>query len=204
MELSTYLWITGIGLAFIAGRAISKKMKPEEQKKSGSGSGTQSLGNPQPHKALEVPKEKVERPIQGAQVNSIRTAKNCSSKQAFIKNIDFFLPLLPKLQHGIMDSKEWNSIILSINNPNLTMDWEKRCNLPIQRWIDKLASWGVSCEKCTSFKGNEYYVDKYEITSDSEMLEGKQYEVIDWYWVLTTINAEGVTEKKILLKGKAK
>ena len=120
------------------------------------------------------------------------------------KNIDFFLPLLPKLQHGIMDSKEWNSIILSINNPNLTMDWEKRCNLPIQRWIDKLASWGVSCEKCTSFKGNEYYVDKYEITSDSEMLEGKQYEVIDWYWVLTTINAEGVTEKKILLKGKAK
>lgn len=202
MELSTYYWIVGIGLAFIAGRIVFKKMNKKRLKKVESTSEVLSKKNHILPKGGGIP-VKEERQSQTSKGNEVVNG-NCSSKQAFLKNINSFLPLLPKLQHGIMDTKEWNSVILSIGNSNLTSDWEKRCKLPIQRWIDKLASWGVSCEKCMAFKGNKYYVDKYEITSDSEMIEGKQYEVIDWYWVLTSTNADGVTEKKIILKGKAK
>lgn len=202
MELSTFYWIAGIGLAFIIGRAVLKKMSKKESKSSSEDIGSSSNKNPTLLKepVVLVKEEKQIRDLKGNEM----LKETCSSKQAFLKNINLFLPLLPKLQHGIMNTKEWNSVILSIDNPNLTSDWEKRCNLPIQRWIDKLASWGVSCEKCTAFKGNEYYADKYEITSDSGMVEGKQYEVIDWYWVLTSTNVEGVTEKIVILKGKAK
>lgn len=190
MQDNTNLLLVG-GLIIAAGVIIAVKFfsKKEPDKRATPTDGQQEHhGN---STKVEVP-------------TSTPLDKITSAKDAFIKNISMFVPLLPKLQHGIMDSKEWNSVILSINNPNLTSDWEKRCNLPIQRWIDKLASWGVSCEKCTAFKGNKYYADKYEITSDPKMIEGKQYEVIDWYWVLTSTNAEGITEKKIILKGKAK
>lgn len=203
MEMNSFYWILGIGITFIAGRAILKKISEPNVTPKDPDSRIPNKKNPALLMGGSTTQTEVEKRIEeSTKINTL--VGNCSSKQAFINNLNMFLPLLPKLQHGIMDSKEWNSVILSINNPNLTSDWEKRCNLPIQRWIDKLASWGVSCEKCTAFKGNSYYEDKYDITTDSKMVDGKQYEVIDWYWVLTATNEAGGVEKRIILKGKAK
>lgn len=126
-------------------------------------------------------------------VNPVRTG---SAKEAFLKNLKGFLPLLDNLITDTYDKALWSEAMVSIDNKELLELWRKALVKP-KVWLNLLASWGLSYDACMEFVAIAGREELYQTKDNSPLIVGKKYKVLSNAWILTS--NEG--KKSIIKKG---
>lgn len=106
MELSTILWICGIAVAFIAGTSFAKS---KSKKEISSLKSRLSVSNTE----IDNLKSQLNKTINPTPNNQV------SAKEAFLSNIEKFVPLFSNLEKGRIDWNDWSDVVVDINNNNL-------------------------------------------------------------------------------------
>lgn len=119
-----------------------------------------------------------------------------TAKEAFLRNVEKFSPILPQLNSSL-NIESWTEQIVDINNPQLTTLW-KRCLNNIAVWKQLLSSWGLRQDTCTAFTFLDKYGKMYDTADGSAPEEGCKYRVIDGCWILTDDHSGA---KRIIKKG---
>lgn len=173
-----FVWVTLTVVAIVLiVRCSKRKLSYGEQKQNGVNTSTKLLQN-QPLTSIECTK---------------------SAKDAFIENIERFIPLLTSLCDGTFKSSDWTDIIIDIDNDELTIYWQK-AHKSVESWMRLLASWGLKSDNCTGFIGMIAYSGKYVLKDGTNIVVGRKYKVDTQCWVLTTTDTIG----KVVLRGVVK
>ena len=125
--------------------------------------------------------------------------KITSAKDAFIKNISNFAPLLPTLRAN-MNAQDWKEAIVATQNMPLLQLWKQLQNKS-EAWETVLQTWGIKCEDCSSFTAIQAYKDMYRLEDGSDVVIGNKYHVKQPCWVLTTYNVNDKAVKHIVSVG---
>lgn len=125
--------------------------------------------------------------------------KITSAKDAFIKNISNFAPLLPTLRAN-MNAQDWKEAIVATQNMSLLQLWKQLQNKS-EAWETVLQTWGIKCEDCSSFTAIQAYKDMYRLEDGSDVVIGNKYHVKQPCWVLTTYNVNDKAVKHIVSVG---
>lgn len=125
--------------------------------------------------------------------------KITSAKDAFIKNISNFAPLLPTLRAN-MNAQDWKGAIVATQNMPLLQLWKQLQNKS-EAWETVLQTWGIKCEDCSSFTAIQAYKDMYRLEDGSDVVIGNKYHVKQPCWVLTTYNVNDKAVKHIVCVG---
>ena len=185
MELSTFLWICGVAAAYFAGNSLAKaKSKAEISALQSQLNAVMKPGKKE--EPRETPKPAPEEP-----------SKNMSAKEAFVENLDKFVPKLNTLLDGTYNSTQWSEIIVDINNDELTNLW-KRANKKVDNVLRIFGMWGLKPEYCTSFVATEKDMEMYETLNGDAVIKGHKYIVKTPCWILTD---DTQSKKTIVLKG---
>jgi len=120
-----------------------------------------------------------------------------SAKEAFLSNIERFIPLLSQID-GTVDEKLWTEQILNINNAQLIEIWNK-CSKNFNIWKMTISAWGLRQDTCKSFTYLSKYSNMYELSDREEPTEYQKYKVLTGCWVLTDCVSG---EKTVVKKGK--
>ena len=116
---------------------------------------------------------------------------------AFVDNLDKFKPLLRGVSKGhITNKKDWTSLVVSINNDELTSMWESAINKP-ELWITYLQTFGLQIDLLDPFEAFEEYKEMYETSDRTPLQIGKVYKVVHNCWIYTDEN----NQKSVALKG---
>ncbi len=118
------------------------------------------------------------------------------AKDAFLKNLKCFLPLLDGLITDTYDKALWSEAMVSIDNKELLELWRKALPKP-RVWLNLIASWGLSYDACMEFVAIAGREELYQTKDNSPLIVGKKYKVLSNAWVLTS--NEG--NKSIIKKG---
>lgn len=148
----------------------------------------------------EIQKEPPE-PTPAADPTKPEVGNTAIAKQTFIKSIDSFIPLFRKLSDSKEAKEAWTDAVIDTNDFNLIAIWKLCVNKPFASWINILASWGIKAEKCTGLIYSELYNGMYITESEEDLQPGKEYIVTEPCWILTYEDADGITQKKVLLAG---
>ena len=127
---------------------------------------------------------------------SVKPIPTGPAKDAFLKNIDSFVPYLDGLLSGTIDKTLWSEAIVSINNQELLDLWRKAVTNP-RVWVNVIASWGISSDKCMEFVAIDGRNDLYETMNKSPLIVGKKYKVATYAWIQTNMDGK----KSIIKKG---
>lgn len=119
------------------------------------------------------------------------------AKESFIYNINLFKPYLNTLLNGMYNCGDWDELIYSIKDQELSTYWGKVCH-NIGSILRMLAMWGIKPETCTDFVGMKPYKEMYETVIGHSIENGRHYKVESPCWVITD-NYTG--KKQVLLKG---
>ena len=115
----------------------------------------------------------------------------------FADNIDRFKPLLSGVSNSaIINKKDWTSLVVSINNDELTSMWESAINKP-ELWITYLQTFGLQIDLLDSFEALEEYKEMYETSDGTPLQIGATYKVVSNCWIYTDEN----NQKSVALKG---
>lgn len=115
----------------------------------------------------------------------------------FADNIDRFKPLLRGVSNkDIINKKDWTSLVVSINNDELTSMWESAINKP-ELWITYLQTFGLQIDLLDSFEALEEYKEMYETSDGTPLQIGATYKVVSNCWIYTDEN----NQKSVALKG---
>lgn len=185
MELSTFLWICGVAAAYFAGNSLAKAKSKAEI------SALQTQLN-----AVKKPGIK-EEPRETPKPAPVKPSKKMSAKEAFVENLDKFVPKLNTLLDGTYNSSQWSEIIVDINNDELTNLW-KRANKKVDNVLRIFGMWGLKPEYCTSFVATEKDKEMYETLNGEAVIKGHKYVVKTPCWILTD---DTQSKKTIVLKG---
>ena len=133
-------------------------------------------------------------------INDVTTINQTKAKEAFMNNLNRFIPKMNMLLMEPYQSEEWTDLIIDINDANLIQLWKKIYNNK-NSILRVLSSWGIKPDTCTSFVCMDAHKELYLTSENSQLEIGRNYVVTKPYWVLTTQNFEGKIEKHIILKG---
>lgn len=115
----------------------------------------------------------------------------------FADNIDRFKPLLRGVSNNtIINKKDWTSLVVSINNDELTSMWESAINKP-ELWVTYLQTFGLQIDLLDSFEALEEYKEMYETSDGTPLQIGTMYKVVSNCWIYTDEN----NHKSVALKG---
>ncbi len=135
--------------------------------------------------------------------SSSKDGKKLSPKEwipaetAFTDNLDKFKPLLSGVSNSaIINKKDWTSLVVSINNDELTSMWESAINKP-ELWITYLQTFGLQIDLLDSFEALEEYKEMYETSDGTPLQIGATYKVVSNCWIYTDEN----NQKSVALKG---
>ena len=183
MELSTILWICGIAVAFIAGTSFAKS---KSKKEISSLKSRLSVSNTE----IDNLKSQLNKTINPTPNNQV------SAKEAFLSNIEKFVPLFSNLEKGRIDWNDWSDVVVDINNNNLIHLWKSVLN-KLDAWIRVMASWGISYDSCIEFV---YVIGREELYDNEDgtiMQEGHKYSVLSPCWIIT----KSTGNKSVIKKG---
>ena len=121
------------------------------------------------------------------------------AKDAFIKNISMFAPLLPTLRDN-MNTQEWKESIVATQNMQLIQYW-KQFQGKSEAWETILQTWGIKCEECSSFTAIQPYKGMYRLEDGTDIVIGNKYHVKQPCWVLTTYNDNDKAVKRVVSVG---
>lgn len=121
------------------------------------------------------------------------------AKDAFIKNISKFAPLLPTLRAN-MNTQEWKEAIAATQNMQLIQYW-KQLQGKSEAWETILQTWGIKCEDCSSFTAIQQYKGMYRLEDGTDIVIGNKYHVKRPCWVLTTYNDNDKAVKRVVSVG---
>lgn len=189
MELSTILWICGLAAAYYTGSTVSKVRSKAEI------SALQSQLNAA--KGQETRGEKPVTPKPAPAEKPYKNENKQSAKEAFVGNVNKFVPNLNTLLDGTYNSSQWTEIIVDINNDELTNLW-KRANKKSDNVLRIFGMWGLKPEYCTSFVATEKDKEMYETINGESIIKGHKYVVKSPCWILTD---DTQSKKTIVLKG---
>lgn len=125
--------------------------------------------------------------------------KTTPAKDAFIKNISKFAPLLPTLRAN-MNTQEWKEAIDATQNMQLIQYW-KQFQGKSEAWETILQTWGVKCEDCSSFTAIQPYKGMYRLEDGTDIVMENKYHVKQPCWVLTTYNDNDKAVKNVVSIG---
>ena len=113
------------------------------------------------------------------------------------KNLTKIAPLLRGVsRESITNSEEWTSLVISINNDDLTQLW-KECVKRPELWVTYLQTFKLQMEWVDSFEGLDGYKEKYSMENGDDIVIGKKYRVVSPCWIYTDKN----NQKSVILKG---
>lgn len=113
------------------------------------------------------------------------------------KNLTKIAPLLRGVsRESITNSEDWTSLVISINNDDLTQLW-KECVKRPELWVTYLQTFKLQMEWVDSFEGLDGYKEKYSMENGDEIVVGKKYRVVSPCWIYTDKN----NQKSVILKG---
>lgn len=202
MEVNTFLWIGGIAVVAILGIYTIKASKkgPEKTKVSPinpTGSRTAEGENQNRIPVLPPNPDSQEKPAPPEPPKPINLL---AAKVAFLNNITRFVPKLNTLCDGTYNSSDWTEDIIDINDENLMAFW-KKIHMDNKAILRVLSGWGLKPEMCSSFMCLAAHKELYT-KADGTLIEvGKNYNVIKQCWILTEVDADGKTAKRVLVKG---
>ena len=130
---------------------------------------------------------------------NVKPMPNATAQEAFLANVGNLTNLLDGLITSPRERKlwdEWADHIVAIENDELTALWQKVVVQP-QAWIRIMGSWGVSCDNCMEFTGNDGRQQLYTTTDGKPIVNGQRYKVESYCWILT--KADG--QKSVIKKG---
>lgn len=133
------------------------------------------------------------------QIKEEKLDKITSAKDAFIKNISKFAPLLPTLRAN-MNAQEWKEAIIATQNMQLLQYW-KQYQDKSRVWETILQTWGIKCEECSSFTAIQPYKGMYCLEDGTDIVIGNKYQVKQPCWVLTTYNDNDKAVKCVISVG---
>lgn len=184
MQSNIILWIGGVAVAAILGIYVYKASRKE----------TKKILTPQ-NKSDVVDNNKLVDSAKPKPLNQM------AAKVAFLNNISRFAPRLQSLCDGTYDHNDWVDDIIDINDDDLMCLWKKIHN-DSKAIVRILSVWGLKPEMCTSFVCMDAHKDLYALTDGNEMEIGEKYVVKQPCWILTEVNSEGKSVKKVIVKGK--
>lgn len=190
MELSTIFWICGVAAAYYAGKTLAKVKSKGE---------ISILKSQLSISIAEV--EKLKSQQETGVSEDVPNPNQISAREAFMCNLEKFVPLLANLEKGEIDWSKWSDVVVDINNKNLFHVWESVLN-KLDAWMTVMASWGLKFDTCIDFvyvKGREEMYDNEDGTS---MEEGYRYIVLSPCWILTMTGGNKRVLKKGLVKQK--
>lgn len=182
--------IIAAGVIFIA-KFFSKKRTEEEPVKPTIPKGKQQ--------EVHCNSTKVVGTTPTPQIKEEKLDKITPAKDAFIKNISKFAPLLPTLRTN-MNAQEWKEAIVSTQNMQLLQYWKKFQNKS-KAWETVLQMWGIKYEDCSSFTAIQAYKGMYRLEDGSDIIIGNKYLVEQPCWLLTTYNNDDKAVKNVVCVG---
>lgn len=196
MSTSSLICIGGIVLVISLGYTYYKKRcnKPTQ-----NGNYTPKVSNVSPQ-ATEKP---VNKQVNSRPRTSAVTFNQYAAREAFIRNIQRFAPLLQTLNNKTYNSNQWSTEIIDINDKDLTELWKliHSDELKIKRI---LSQWGITSDTCTSFQCFDFHKEMYCTSDGSALKTGETYNVSKPCWILTIQGNSGKTTKSIIIKGEVK
>lgn len=133
---------------------------------------------------------------------------NRSPKQAFVEDINQYLPLLKKLQLGEFSSSEWTAAIVNQYNSNIVDLWTEICSQNgsnssklLSDWRIELESFGVRIDESKSFIYHEGKNSPYISSGNITLVDGTKYRIKKPAVVLTKEDFDGNVSKSVLLYG---
>ena len=123
-----------------------------------------------------------------------------SAKDAFVRNINLFVPLIDELSTGRVDVNKWSDAVISTDSNNLLSVWRKYLK-NVSLWENQLASWGIKRDLCVAFVAMEYHKEFYEDKDGQELQLGIKYQVVSSCWIQTISDTNGNCSKKVVKKG---
>ena len=195
MEVSSILWIGGIAVVAVLGvytikAASRKKQGGETRVKVEPVIGTEGSTKVLP----KQPQPPVDPPLPPKPLNLM------AAKKAFLNNINRFVSKLNSLCDGTYKSNDWTDDIIDINDEDLMGYW-KKIHKDSKAILRVFSGWGLKPEMCSSFVSLEAHKELYTKTDGTPIEVGKNYNVVKQCWVLTEMNSDGKTVKKVLVKG---
>lgn len=123
-----------------------------------------------------------------------------SAKDAFVRNINLFVPLFDELSAGRVDISKWNDAVISTDSNNLLSVWSKYLK-NVSLWENQLASWGIKRDSCVAFVAMEFHKEYYEDVDGRELQMGIKYKVVSSCWNQTITDKNGNCSKTVVKKG---
>lgn len=200
MEVNTILWIGGIAVVAILGAytiKASKRTKEDDHRPTspvrGQIGGNVPTSKPQPHqnsvKSISPDTQKTQKPL-----------NLMAAKKAFLSNVIRFIPKLNSLCDGTYKSSDWTDDIIDINDEDLIGYW-KKIHKDSKAILRVFSGWGLKPEMCSSFVSLEAHKELYTKADGTPIEVGKNYNVVKQCWILTEVNSDGKTVKRVLIKG---
>lgn len=195
MQDNTYLFLAG-GLIIAAGvvivvKFLSNKRKdgkpikpatPKVKQQENHGNSTKEVATTPTSQIMEGNLDKI-----------------TPAKDAFVKNISKFAPLLSTLRTN-MNTQEWKEAIAATQNMQLIQYW-KQLQGKSEAWETILQTWGIKCEDCSSFTAIQPYKGMYRLEDGTDIVIGNKYYVKQPCWVLTTYNDNDKAVKRVVSVG---
>ena len=96
----------------------------------------------------------------------------------------------------ITNKRDWTTLIVSINNDDLTSMWKAASNRP-DLWMTYLQTFGLQIDLLDSFEALEEYREMYDTSDRTPLQIGKVYKVVHNCWIYTDED----NQKSVALKG---
>jgi len=106
------------------------------------------------------------------------------ARQAVIRNISLFAPLLPQLLTGRINGRDWHQAVKRIGNPELHAIARKAGGNP-RSWLRIMEMWGISHDRQSVFTATGLHIGRYTNTDGSPLIPGSRYMTKDPCWLLT-------------------
>lgn len=119
---------------------------------------------------------------------------------AFERNLEKIVPLLRGVaKDRISNIADWNSVIIGINNDELTDMWKTGAHRP-EMWVTYLQTFGLQVDWVESFECIEEHKEMYSTIENESPEVGKKYVVTSPCWIYTNES----NQKSVILKGVVK
>lgn len=116
---------------------------------------------------------------------------------AFERNLQKIVPLLRGVtKDGISNIEDWNSVVISIDNDELTDMWKTGANRP-EMWVTYLQTFGLQVDWVEAFECIEEHKEMYYTNENESPEVGVKYVVTSPCWIYTNES----NQKSVILKG---
>ena len=123
---------------------------------------------------------------------------------AFAENLDKFIPLLPGIEKGEINSEAWKEAIINTNNEQLILYWKNVVGNKdlAKKWLKVfLEPCGVNSDNCESFVASPIYVERYTLENGHPLVVGNHYNVITPCWLYSSFDDDETERVTVLHKG---